>query len=431
MTDVPPSEQPPEPQPSNDPDPTQVKRRSFWLHRGRLLALVLAIAAIASVVAVGSCSSPAANPEPPQSSGITQRRSAIVTREVLTVPVGAGPSCLAQDQGGAVWVVSVGTNKASRVDAEGEVDLTVALPGKPHRCAWWAGGLWVGLSDSGRLVRVDAEQEQVNASVYVGEQPGEILASFGSLWVLTAGEGSTPSRLVRVDPATRRRVDSVPLAGRPVTLSAGGQGVMIGFDAPTPRVEVVDPYSLRSQPEEEPFSGSPPTASASASSGSVSSRSGSPSLGSATPSAQPVVRSAGVGGCARLRKVLVTDGLVWVVCQGDGSTPGQLVALDEGSLRLRLQMQLPGRPSAIQHAAGAYFWVYAADSGDLQLIDPRQLWVKSLWRIKPMRGQTQLQPSPVDLTHPIDIVLRGTTVWLAPFGQGTAFGFDVTGSNVA
>lgn len=386
----------------SEPEPAQASGKPGWRerlrHPGRLTALLVAVAAIASVVVAGKLSSNSNDTATPEPAGTSARPPSLAQRPGISTPIGQGPSCVALDQSANVWVVASDAGLVSRVGRDGALEFSVDIPGRPYRCSWWGGGLWVSLRDRAALVMIDPEQKRVTQTIYVGENPTEVLASYGALWVITGAHSST-SRLVKIDAITHRRVGSLLLPGTPAALAAGGDGLWVGYDGPSARVDVVDPSNLAT-----------PTATPSAT----------------QPTPTPVVRSASVAGCASLRQMLTSNGLVWMVCQGQRTGEGQLVALDEGTRRVRARMSLPGQPVAITFATDANFWVYIADTCQLLLITPRELQVKAVWEMRARPGQLVLQPSPVDVDHPIDLVLLGgQTVWLAPYGQGALFGFDV------
>jgi DNA-binding SARP family transcriptional activator len=63
------------------------------------------------------------------------------------------------------------------------------------------------------------------------EGPAAIAVGEGAVWVLTCGtcnEGSDDETLVKIDPATRRRLDTIPLSGHPGSLAAGAGSVWLG-----------------------------------------------------------------------------------------------------------------------------------------------------------------------------------------------------------
>jgi DNA-binding beta-propeller fold protein YncE len=102
------------------------------------------------------------------------------------------------------------------------VVATVQVGAEPTQVAVGAGGVWVGVWATGKLVRIDPASNRVVARIPVGrpqESPIAIAVADRAVWVVDFGD----ARVLRIDPATNRVVARIPVRG-----GAGGIGVGAG-----------------------------------------------------------------------------------------------------------------------------------------------------------------------------------------------------------
>jgi YVTN family beta-propeller protein len=165
--------------------------------RRRITRAVTALAtatALALVVWVGVRGServtPIVNP-PPGSLG----------RLAATIPVGASPVDVLVSQD-TVWVANAAQGTVSRIDpATNTVTQTIRVGREPVRLAAGFGSIWVANYAEQTISRIDARTGQPLASIPIPTQPATQLAvGAGSVWALA---GYLP---LRIDPATNRAV---------------------------------------------------------------------------------------------------------------------------------------------------------------------------------------------------------------------------------
>jgi YVTN family beta-propeller protein len=259
----------------------------------------------------------------------------------------------------SVAVVDPATN---RVEA-----VVPAAAIRPGPIAFGAGSLWVGSLENQTLVRIDPATRQVIGTVPVGATPTGVAFDFGAVWVAHGLLGAVS----RVDPQFNRRTRTVRVTTRALYLPDGsvatGEGsVWAAFGNST--LVRLDPSTLRR-------------------------------IGSTM---------AGIGPAA----VAVGFGSVWVANSGD-STVGRFnpVTFEEG----RLDEYTVGlTPRALAVGAEA---VWVADSGD-----------DSVTRIDPLNGARR------DVAvgdGPAAVAVGAGSVWVANRGDGTVSRIDPETRDVA
>jgi YVTN family beta-propeller protein len=247
-------------------------------HRRRITRAAAALAtatALALVAWIGVRQServtPVVNP-PPGSLG----------RVAATVPVGARPvDVLVSDD--AVWVANAAQGTVSRIDpATNTVTQTIQVGRNPVRLAAGFGSIWVANETSQTLSRIDARTGQPQATIPLPNLwPRQLAVGAGSVWAIAgallvridpgtnkpdvldadwelvdggltvaggrvwlsgrAYPGIQP--IVRVDPATNRKADTVP-TGADGALASGGGSVWHAGSA-TQSIYRLDPRSGR------------------------------------------------------------------------------------------------------------------------------------------------------------------------------------------
>ena len=207
-------------------------------------------------------------------------------RVVATIPVGAGPvDVVASD--GAVWVANAGQGTVSRVDpATNTVTQTIQVGRNPVRLAAGFGSIWVANQTEQTISRIDARSGQPLATIRTPSlRPNQLAVGAGSVWAiagyslhridpatntavavkadwelvdgglavaggrvwLSGVAYSGPQPIVRVDPATNRKADTVP-TGAEGALAVGGGSVWQAGTA-TQTIYRLDPRSGRTLAE--------------------------------------------------------------------------------------------------------------------------------------------------------------------------------------
>jgi YVTN family beta-propeller protein len=164
--------------------------------RRRLVARTVTALATATVVALvawvavreSERVAPIVNP-PPGSLG----------RTTATIPVGAGPVDVLVSQD-AVWVANVAQGTVSRIDpATNTVTQTIQVGRNPVRLAAGFGSIWVANQTEQTLSRIDARTGQLLATIATPTlAPNQLAVGAGSVWALTGYS------LLRIDPSTNK-----------------------------------------------------------------------------------------------------------------------------------------------------------------------------------------------------------------------------------
>jgi YVTN family beta-propeller protein len=163
----------------------RITRAAVALATATALALVIWVA-----VRGAERVAPVVNP-PPGSLG----------RVVATIPVGASPVDVLVDQD-AVWVANAAQGTVSRIDpATNTVTTTIQVGRNPVRLGAGFGSIWVANQTEQTISRIEARTGQPLATIPTPTQPANQLAvGAGSVWALAG------YLLLRVDPATNKAV---------------------------------------------------------------------------------------------------------------------------------------------------------------------------------------------------------------------------------
>ena len=192
---------------------------------------------------------------------VTEPPPGSLGRVAATIPVGAGPADVVVSDG-AVWVANAGQGTVSRVDpATNTVTRTIQVGRYPLRLAAGFGSVWVANQTEQTLSRIDARTGQVVATIPTPTLgPDQLAVGAGSVWAIAgyslhridpatnkatlvdadwelvdggltvAGgrvwlSGTGPAGvqpIVRVDPATNRKADTVPTEAEGALVVGGG-----------------------------------------------------------------------------------------------------------------------------------------------------------------------------------------------------------------
>jgi virginiamycin B lyase len=149
-----------------------------------------------------------------------------------------------------VWFVSDDNGNAStlvQMDAKTGRPLQRIAVGKDSAVVKLGfGSVWVVSSGEGNIYRVDPARGKVTAMITVAEGPRFSTIAAGSLWVLTQSDGN----LTRIDPATNKVAAVIPVRvpGKGGEICFGGGFIWVTMDGtPVTRVDpvknkVVDQY---------------------------------------------------------------------------------------------------------------------------------------------------------------------------------------------
>ena len=109
------------------------------------------------------------------------------TGQTTAIPVGPGPSAIALDADGFVWVANRGDDTVVRIDARTRaVTTTITVGSAPTGIAVGTGAVWVANSGDGTVSRIDPEARIVSKTIPVGQSPQSVIAADGRIWVSIA-----------------------------------------------------------------------------------------------------------------------------------------------------------------------------------------------------------------------------------------------------
>jgi branched-chain amino acid transport system substrate-binding protein len=216
--------------------------------RRRMLALVAAFGALASLALIALLGSEEATPEPPRADGLVVAVSPSSGEVRAQVAVGATPSAVAVGAG-RVWVLNADDQTISRVDPRSRASDTFAIGATPTDLAVGAGAVWVGSGSVPRgesiglataLARVDPDSRAPRATIRLPAARGSIAhdvsdhiaVTGGAVWAIGADQ-----RVHRIDPRGDRVLATI--AGvRARAIAAAGQSLWtVSGDGAVTRVD--------------------------------------------------------------------------------------------------------------------------------------------------------------------------------------------------
>jgi YVTN family beta-propeller protein len=143
-------------------------------------------------------------------------------RIVDSVSLHASPNAVASGAG-SIWVALSNSGLVERIDpSTNAVQQTIDVPGGPSAITVGGGFVWVVESLAGAVVQIDpgANGGQRVATIPVGNGPTGIAYGFGAVWVAN----STDQTIVRIDPANGH-------TSKPISVDAGADAVAAGDGA--------------------------------------------------------------------------------------------------------------------------------------------------------------------------------------------------------
>jgi YVTN family beta-propeller protein len=162
------------------------------------------------------------------SAGLLTRLDPVTGRLVRQVDPNAGPSALAIDAGGALWVADTEADNVTRVDPTGLL-THIAVGNSPNAIAFGGNAVWVVDSGDDTLKRIDPATNSVVTTIPVGNNPTDVVFGFDSVWVANSGDGT----VTRVDPTTNKVTATITFSGSPraITFADGRVWVTVGAPA--------------------------------------------------------------------------------------------------------------------------------------------------------------------------------------------------------
>jgi YVTN family beta-propeller protein len=164
------------------------------------------------------------------------------TNQVAAVlNVGRGPCSAHTIAFGSLWVPLCGDNKLVRIDPETN-KITATIPttiaNSDGTIAASADSIWLMTDQKGTMIRINASDNTIAATIHIRPGSYDIAAGEGGVWVSNAKE----SLVTRVDPATNlvTATISVGPGKNPLVIAAGAGGVWT-FNQGDGTVSRIDP----------------------------------------------------------------------------------------------------------------------------------------------------------------------------------------------
>jgi YVTN family beta-propeller protein len=136
---------------------------------------------------------------------------------VQQIPVGSAPTAVTVTSGANVWVANSGGGTVSRINAAaGAVVQQIPVGNVPVAIASGPSGVWVANQGDNTVTRIDPGTGAVTRTVPVGLAPDGIAVGPDAVWVANGGDGTVS----RIDPATGT-------VSGPVYVGAGPAGIAV------------------------------------------------------------------------------------------------------------------------------------------------------------------------------------------------------------
>lgn len=155
---------------------------------------------------------------------------------------------------GSAWVARDEAAAVDRIDAEtNEVAATIDVGAHPcNGIVATEDSIWVPSCEEQALYRIDPETDKVSSTIDVpiflstsGQLGHELSAGAGSIWMVTEGESGDFDALARIDPESEKVVSTIPLGylgtsvaatDEAVWVTAPDDGVLVRVDPATDEV---------------------------------------------------------------------------------------------------------------------------------------------------------------------------------------------------
>lgn len=169
----------------------------------------------------------------------------------IICPPGSSPRAIAFDESGTGYITNLYANSVSVYDDESNT-ITKSIPvgPNPDGIAVALGNVYVansGFGATNTVSIISIARKEVIATLHVGDYPTAVMnMPGGSIGVLCAGayndfndpNDDTPASLILIDPATRAKVDSLPLPGHPMRFIMDDQGYAYILEAGVTRIHM-------------------------------------------------------------------------------------------------------------------------------------------------------------------------------------------------
>jgi YVTN family beta-propeller protein len=321
------------------------RRRRRIARAAAALAAATALAVVAWVGVRGSERvTPIVNP-PPGSLG----------RVAATIPVGTSPVDVLVSQE-AVWVANAGQGTVSRVDpATNAVTKTIRVGRNPVRLVAGFGSIWVSNQTEQTISRIDANTGQPLATIPLPSlDPDQLAVGAGSVWTNDNGV------LVRIDPATNQPVVISPdweLEAAGLTV-AGGRVWLSGsnYQGVQPIVRVDPATNRKADTIPTEAEGALATGGGSVWQAGITTQ----TIYRLNPKSGRTLAAIPIGVVAKY--LTATDGSLWV-----GSDSGRVTRIDLATNKVTGTFQVNGRAPAVAAGFGAVWIVDTAHAALLRV----------------------------------------------------------------
>ena len=200
-------------------------RRRGPLLVGALAAIgAAALAASATVATRGREAPPVALPN------ALLRLDAASGKLDAAIPTGRLPTDVTVDADNAAWVVSARDGTVAKLDlSSNEIVRTVSIRGTPRDIAAAGGAIWVTSSAAGEglLTKLDLEGDVAAITPLGRIESFGIAATRDGVWIAGQGGGGRGGIVIRVAPGTGAIAARLPLASKPVAVTAGVRAIWV------------------------------------------------------------------------------------------------------------------------------------------------------------------------------------------------------------
>ncbi len=169
----------------------------------------------------------------------------------ITCPPGSSPRNIAFDGAGRGYITNLYTNSVSVYDdASNTITKNIPIGPNPDGLAVSGTSVFVansGLGANNTVSIISTSTQTLQATITVGDYPTAVMnMPGGTIGVLCSGayndfndpNDDTPASLILIEPATKARVDSLPLPGHPMRFIMDDQGYAYILEAGVTRIHL-------------------------------------------------------------------------------------------------------------------------------------------------------------------------------------------------
>jgi virginiamycin B lyase len=153
----------------------------------------------------------------------------IVQQKIAAGPVDSEGGIAAGD--GSVWMLISDSSILARIDAKtNKIEKRITVPAGSVACTFGAGAVWVTSPAKSVVARVDPATNTVTDTIETGSKPRFLTFGGGAVWTLNQGDGT----ISRIDASTRKLVATIKAGlegeGGEITFGEGALWTtLIGF----------------------------------------------------------------------------------------------------------------------------------------------------------------------------------------------------------